>query len=217
MIGLVFAGQMDGVSIHNGKTAWQNIEALAEEARKYQEKYDLDVNPVVLNKWKQTTGKVSLVNSLQLGDKQCLINNYIDLTNKNQRSIWDMPNSDVKKVVMKNSDQNVLIVAPTSHNKAMVNYNLDLIWLKNSLLFFAAGAGLFAGAHAAKSAGYSKDLVNPMSMLGATLGFAGLSSSLFSYRGKYSKFNCPNDNRFVIVENEAVVKSDIDEEAVIYL
>ena len=195
MIGLMIAGQVHGTS----QTMWQNIENLAEQGEAYKVKHSLNKNPVNLDEWKKITSEV------REGQKNCSIKQYIDLINKNHSLVWDMPTTSEKTAVMDQSDQNVLTVAPTWHNTAMVKYNLDFIWLKNSFLLFAAGAGLLAGANAAKSAGYSKDLVNPMSTLGTTLRFCGfLSSLLLSSRGKYSKFDCPNDNKLVVVQDEAV-------------
>ncbi len=201
MIGLMIAGQVHGTS----QTMWQNIENLAEQGEAYKVKHSLNKNPVNLDEWKKITGKASLVSHVQRGQNSCSIKEYIDVINKNQSEIYPIPNSTEKTAVMDQSDQNVLTVAPTWHNTAMVKYNLDFIWLKNSFLLFAAGAGLLAGANAAKSAGYSKDLVNPMSTLGTTLRFCGfLSSLLLSSRGKYSKFDCPNDNKLFVVQDEAV-------------
>lgn len=205
MMGLVFAGQMHGALVDPKQNMWQNLQALAQQGQDFKSTRSLHQNPVNLEEWKKITGKVFLVNDIKAGKEHYSKKAYIDLTNKNQCSIWDMPNSSEKKAVMKQSDENVLQVAPTWHNTAMVNLNLDLIWLKNSLLFFAAGAGLFAGAHAVKSAGYSKDLVNQMSTLGVTLSVCGLGSSLFSCRGKNSKFNYPGrDAQVVVVKDEAV-------------
>ncbi len=206
MIGLVFAGQVHDASIDLGNTAWQNIKNLAEQGRKYQERHGLKENPVNLDEWKKTTGNISVYDDFSLTSKDKTVKHvsyFIHHTNENQYSIWGMQNTVLKKAVIKNSDQNVLKVARTWHNIAMVKYNLDLIWLKNSFLVFVAGAGLFAGVNAAKSAGYSKDLVNPMSTLGKTLGCCGLGSLLLSSRGKYSKFNYNSTSKTgVVIEQD---------------
>ncbi len=204
MIGLVFAGQMHGTSINTSQTMWQHIQAVANKGKSKGVEFDEQ-------KLKQIAGQVGAWEQSNL--KRITAKLFMNEVNSQVRLLHDIDSVIMTRritdkdsmAVLQKIDANVLKVAPTSHNKAMVNWNLDLIWLKNSFLFFAAGAGLLAGAHAAKSAGYSKDFVNPMSTLGATLGVFGLGSSLFSCRGKYSKFNYDNQYASVFVEEDKAV------------